>query len=301
MQTLSSSQVSPEVPINENFDTLGHVAVYGKAPATTTGLTWGYYGGRWGGYAVNAGTLTLTNAADNYVVAAKSDGAISVSTSTANWSNTTDYARAYKITTAGSVVTAVEDHRAGPSGVHGGVVSGSGSSIGRHAVPVLAGSIQPSVSSGCAALEAVAIASGQPDVVSLNFDATTQEYAQFSIPMPSSWDEGVVTFMAHWSHAATTTNFGVAWDLQAVAVGNDDTMAASFGTAQVVTDTGGTTNDMYTTAESSAITVAGSPAAGDVVFFRISRVTGNGADNMAIDARLHAITLFINTAAGTDS
>ncbi len=120
MQTLSSSQASPEVPINENFETLDHVSVYGKAHATTTGLTWGYYGGRWGGYAVAAGTLTLTNAADNYVVAARASGAISVSTATTNWNNTTSYARAYKITTAGSVVTATEDHRAGPAGVHGG-------------------------------------------------------------------------------------------------------------------------------------------------------------------------------------
>lgn len=123
MQTLSSSQTSPEVPINENFETLEHQSVYGKKHSTTTGLTWGYYGGRWGGFSVADGTLTLTNAATNYLVAKISDGVHSVSTSTTNWNDTGAYARVYKITTAGGVVTAVEDHRAGAGGAHGGVAA----------------------------------------------------------------------------------------------------------------------------------------------------------------------------------
>jgi hypothetical protein len=119
MQQLSSSQASPEVPINENFETLEHQQVYGKRHPATTGLTWAYYGGRWGGFLIANGTITLTNNATNHLVVQRSTGAISSSTSTTNWNNTTDYARVYRITTAGNVVTAVEDHRAGPNGVHG--------------------------------------------------------------------------------------------------------------------------------------------------------------------------------------
>jgi hypothetical protein len=119
MQQLSSSQASPEVPINENFETLEHQQVYGKRHPATTGLTWAFYGGRWGGFAVSDGTVTLANNATNHLVVARSTGVLSSSTSTTNWDNTTDYARVYKITTASGVVTAVEDHRAGPNGVHG--------------------------------------------------------------------------------------------------------------------------------------------------------------------------------------
>ena len=119
MQTLSASQASPEVPINENFETMGHQEVYGKRHPVTTGLTWGFYGGRWGGFAVADGTVTLTNAATNYLVVLRSTGALSASTSTTNWNDLGTYARVYQITTAGSVVTAVQDHRAGPLGVHG--------------------------------------------------------------------------------------------------------------------------------------------------------------------------------------
>lgn len=129
LQTISSSQSSPEVPINENFATLEHAAVYGKRQPTTTGLSWGYYGGRWGGFSVADGVLTLTDASTNYIVVASATGAISVATASTNWDDAANYVRVYKITTAGGVVTAVEDHRAGPGGVHGGAGGGGGGGV----------------------------------------------------------------------------------------------------------------------------------------------------------------------------
>jgi hypothetical protein len=179
--------------------------------------------------------------------------------------------------------------------------AGGGSTVGKHAIWISAGSMSPSAAGGCSYLSNIASAANQPDIQTLDFDPTTQEYAQFSVVMPKSWDEGTVTFAPRWSHAATTTNFGVVWDLQGVAVSNDDTIAAAYGTAQTSTDTGGTTDDLYAGPESSAITIAGTPAAEDTVFFRISRVTGNGSDTMAIDARLMGIVLYITTDASNDA
>lgn len=109
------------VPINENFAVLAGAAVYGYDATTSGGLTRGYIGGRWSGNSIAAGTLSLTNAATNYIVVARSNGAISVSTATTNWDDTDNYARVYKLTTAGSVVTATEDHRFGDYGVHGSI------------------------------------------------------------------------------------------------------------------------------------------------------------------------------------
>ena len=119
LQPINAS-ASPEVQMNENFETLEHQAVYGKRQPVTTGLTWGYCGGRWGGFAITAGTVTLTDDATNYLVVAIATGVLSASTATTNWNDGTHYLRVYKITAADGVVTAVEDHRAGPGGVHGG-------------------------------------------------------------------------------------------------------------------------------------------------------------------------------------
>jgi hypothetical protein len=178
--------------------------------------------------------------------------------------------------------------------------SGSAGSAGRHAVYIAAGSMQAALSAG-AAMTFLSVGASQPEIATLNFDATTQESAHFSLTMPKSWNEGTVTFVPIWSHASTTTNFGVVWSLRGVAFSNDDAMAASFGTHQTSTDTGGTTNDLYVGPESAAITIGGSPAAEDTVFFRVDRIPSDGSDTMAIDARLHGIVLFITTDAETDA
>jgi hypothetical protein len=126
--TWVQGQANPEVPVNEALGILAYAAVYGRDPDTTTGLTWGYLGGRWGGFAVTGGTLTLTDTSTNYVVVNRSTGAVSVATTDTNWNNTAAYARVYKLTTAGGLVTAIEDHRAGDGGIFGSS-AGSGASV----------------------------------------------------------------------------------------------------------------------------------------------------------------------------
>jgi hypothetical protein len=134
----------------------------------------------------------------------------------------------------------------------------------------------------------------------LNFDTTTQEFAQFAIQMPKSWDEGTIVAQFVWSHAATTTNFGVVWQLQAVGFIDDDAADTAFGTAQTATDTGGTTNDIYISPETAAITVAGTPTAEEWVVFQVARVPANASDTMAIDARLHGVKIHYTTNAARD-
>jgi hypothetical protein len=126
LQQLSEGQANPEVPINENSDTLEHQAIYGKNPDTSTGLTWGLYGGRWGGFEISNGTVTLTGEGSptptNYIVVNRSTGVASVSTNATNWNNVGQYARAWKVYTNASAVLstpAPEDHRVGAYGVHG--------------------------------------------------------------------------------------------------------------------------------------------------------------------------------------
>jgi hypothetical protein len=93
----------------------------------------------------------------------------------------------------------------------------------------------------------------------------------------------------------------VVWGIQAVALSDDDALDAAFGTAQTVTDTGGTTNDLYRSTESAAVTIGGTPAENDVVVFQVYRDAASGSDTLAIDARLHGVALFYTTNANTDN
>lgn len=283
-----------ELRVNELISAVSPSSLFAQNASTTTGLTWGYYGGRLGGTAIANGTVTLTNGT-HYIVAARADGAVSTSTGTTNWNNTAAYMRLYRVVAASSQVSSYEDHRLGAGGVL------SVGSLGRHSIWVPARLMAPSASGGCAALATVATAANQPDIESLDFDTTTQEFAQFAVAMPKRWNLGTVTFVPIWSHAATTVNFGVVWQLQGLARGDDDLIQSAYGTAVTSTDTGGTTNDLYAGPESAAITIAGTPAAEDVVFFRIGRVPANGSDTLAIDARLHGVVIYLKTLSENDA
>lgn len=136
----------------------------------------------------------------------------------------------------------------------------------------------------------------------LDFDPSTIEYAQFSIAMPKSWNEGTISFEPIWAHPATTTNFKVSWGLQAVAFSDGDAIDAAFGTAQYSNDTGGATDTIYIGPESSAITVGGTPQAGDYVTFQVLRKADDGTnDTLAVDARLLGVRLYITTDAADDA
>ena len=173
-------------------------------------------------------------------------------------------------------------------------------SAGKHTVWIPAGAMTARTTNGAASGTAETT-TNKVMLKTLDFDTATQEYAQFSIQMPKSWNESTVTFIPVWSHAATTTNFGVVWTLAGVALANDDAADTAFGTVQSSTDTGGTTNDIYVGPESSAITIANTPGAQEWVVFQLSRLVSDGGDTMAIDARLHGIQLIYTTDATTDA
>lgn len=133
-----------------------------------------------------------------------------------------------------------------------------------------------------------------------NYDAATQEYVQWTWTPPKSWDRGVVYYQVGWSHAAATA-FIVKYSLAGVAISDDDAHDVAFGTAVEVTDTGGTTSDLYITPLSAAVTVAGSPAVGDAVIFQLSRVAADAGDTLDVDARVGWWKLYYTTSAASDA
>ena len=169
---------------------------------------------------------------------------------------------------------------------------------GKTAVPIPASAMVPNTTNGAAA-GTTETTTNKVMYRTLDFDTTTQESAQFLIPMPKGWNESTVTFQACWT--AASGSGGVAWDLAGVAFSDDDALDTAFGTAQQVTDTLLSAGDAHWTSESSAITIAGSPAANDLVIFRVRRVPADASDTLGVDAKLIAIRLFITTDAANDA
>lgn len=135
--------------------------------------------------------------------------------------------------------------------------------------------------------------------VTRDFDTATTEYAQFTVAMPKSWNEGTVSFQALWT--AASGSGGVAWGLQAVAAGDLDNLDAAFGTGQIVTDTLGAAGHLHQTPESAAVTVAGLPTENDLVIFQVYRDVAHASDTLGVDALLSGVRVYYTRNAGNDA
>ena len=185
--------------------------------------------------------------------------------------------------------------------------AGSGASLtgisvaGKQTIWIPAAAITPTKSNGCADRTQAETTAGRPDMDVLDFDGSSDEHAQFSVAFPKSWNLGTVTFQAFRTSTATDTD-GIAWGLQGVACSNDGTIDVAYGTPVVVTDDNiSAAEDLLVTAESGAVTIAGTPADDDICYFRIFRDVSDGNDDMAEDARLIGIKLFFTTDANNDA
>ena len=141
----------------------------------------------------------------------------------------------------------------------------------------------------------------RPDLKVFDFDASTKQYTQFTIAMPKSWNEGTITYQAYWSPSTTNTGNAI-FGLQGVACADNDTIDVAYGTAINITDAGiGTVEDQQITGESSAVTVAGSPAAGEQTYFQFFRDAADGSDTFTGECRVLGIKLFFTTDAANDA
>lgn len=111
-----SGDVVPDASINPNYDSLGQAFTFAHIPGTSSGLIVRIGGGDYK-EAMRAGAdLTATDDDVNYIVAARSNGALSIAITTTNWDDTENYGRVGIATFASSVLSYV-DCRRDPGGI----------------------------------------------------------------------------------------------------------------------------------------------------------------------------------------
>ena len=175
-----------------------------------------------------------------------------------------------------------------------------GATVGKQTIWIPALAMRPTDSNGCDSITSVETTAGRPDLHVLDFDNSADEAAQFQICFPKSWNLGTITYQVWWCGIAATT--GVAWGLQGLGVNDNETVDAAYGSIVIVTDDAqGAVEEVLKTDESSAVTIAGTPADDDICFFRIFRDVSDGNDDMAGDARLLGVKLFFTTDAENDA
>lgn len=162
---------------------------------------------------------------------------------------------------------------------------------------VPASAMWPRSTNPCALLAQTEIASSLVNIQTLDFDQTTQEFAQFTIVLPRKYNNGTITAVVYWTAASGSGD--VQWGISGGAYSNDDALSVALGTAVTIDDTLITSNDVHVTSATSAITLAGTPADADFLAFQISR--NPGSDTLNADAKLLGVSLRITTDAGKDA
>ena len=157
----------------------------------------------------------------------------------------------------------------------------------------------PNTTNGCAALAQTELGNG-PELKTLDFDKDSDEFAQFAVAFPKSWNEGTITFQVFFTGNSTNTG-DVVWTLAGTALADNGSLNTAFGTAVATTAKAhsGTANDLDVTAESGAVTIAGSPSTDEYVFFEIKRDVSE--DSFSADAKLLGVKLLFTTDAATDT
>ena len=141
----------------------------------------------------------------------------------------------------------------------------------------------------------------RPDMKVFDFADGADDFVQFSVAMPKSWNLGTITYQVFWTPSTTNTGNCI-FGLQGVACGDSDTIDVAFGTAVNVTDAGiGTVEDQQVSAESSAVTIAGSPADDQQTYFQLYRDANAGGDTFTGVARVLGIKIFYTTDAANDA
>ena len=157
-----------------------------------------------------------------------------------------------------------------------------------------AGGAVPSLTSGCEPAD-VEMTTNKQVVSSLDFDPDTVEYAQWSLVLPDDYDGGTMTAKFYWCANSTSSN-AVVWGIQGVSYTDGSALDASWGTAVEVTDANnGTAYQLRVSSETSAMTIAGSPAGGYLAQFRVYRKATDSGDTLTTDAKLLAVRLKYTT------
>jgi len=113
----------------------------------------------------------------------------------------------------------------------------------------------------------------------LGFANGVVDVAYFSVAMPTSWNADTVTAKFYWY--GTTGAGSTSFSLSGVDITNGYTLDNGFGTAQAASSAYVSGGNLVVSGATSAITIGGTPAAGDLVEFKVSRSASDSFSSIA--------------------
>lgn len=174
--------------------------------------------------------------------------------------------------------------------------SSAGDANGMQTIFVPARGMTPQTTNG-AAQGSTETATNAVMLESLDYDASTNEFAQFEVVMPKAWNAGTVCARFHWTAASGSGD--VIFGVKAFSIENNEAIDSTWGTGVTVTDTLLNTDRLHVTNWTSAVTISGA-AEPSLTYFNVYRLAADGSDTLSADAKLIGVEVLYQTEAGND-
>lgn len=145
---------------------------------------------------------------------------------------------------------------------------------------------RPTRTNGCVDSDQIEMSTNKNVYDYVSFLKAAESFAYANVDAPDDYSGGLIYAAPVWFHPSTTINFKVCLGLAGVSIGDNETLDAAVGTYQYSRDTGGNTNRRYKGPMTSAITLAGTPAAGESWYLQCNRNVSDGDDSLAVGAYL---------------
>jgi len=178
-----------------------------------------------------------------------------------------------------------------------GAVKSTGAVTGRNyrTMYIDAGGMVPAVTNGAIANTEEMHATNFTTLDFLSFSTSTEQYADFKMVMPEQYNNGTIKAKFYWKPADAEASVSVVWGIKAYAATDSDALTGAsgvWGTEQVIEDVSlNTVDDLHISATTPAITIAGTPAEGKLVFVRVFRKVAASDDDYADAAELLGVNL----------
>jgi hypothetical protein len=154
-------------------------------------------------------------------------------------------------------------------------------------IALMAAEGAPASTGGCGAAEQRETASHGVNAWTLPFDGASDEAAWWSLALPDDYAGGSLSARVFWTATGGASGDTVAFELEALCLGEGDALDSAPGTACVLTDAWVADEEVHVTAAGS-LTIADA-AAGELCLARLRRDASGGA--MAADADVLMVTL----------
>ncbi|HVM29535.1 MAG TPA: siphovirus ReqiPepy6 Gp37-like family protein [Candidatus Limnocylindrales bacterium] len=156
---------------------------------------------------------------------------------------------------------------------------------------VPAGALLPHLTSGASGPSQIERPTNRQNAVVAEFPDGSQTDATFLTVMPADYNGGTITARFVWLIATGSTQT-CRWQLQARGYADAQTLDQAWGTAQAVDDAGtATAYQVLISGSTPAITPGGSPAGGNLMLFRASRLGAHANDTLTQTALLAGVLI----------